>query len=700
MSRFPRSLVRHGALPLLASALAVSLLPSPSQSYEVDTHRALSNVALRHADCIVNDYLKDQLILPDGYLTAVSGGTLASRLEDGAENEDTDSFSRPRNHFFNPVTNRGLDDVFSGTPSLQWAYDHPDNQYDWHAARDAYLQAFTAGSRTDRTNALGNAFYALGHVIHLVQDLGQPQHTRNDAHITYFPGAPYEDFCHNQYNTPASITALGSIGAPSFMGSTGPFTGVPGDFSGFWDTGQYTGQAGFTVFGATPGLAEYSNAYFLTDDTMFGTWRTGFLRRPGGLPGLQVRLSTAIENNSTSANHRFENPSLPNTSLSSFYPASTTRVTLQREGEDLANAQHYVSLLVRDATGTVVQSMPNLFHINNSGEIGFDAVTYDTYAGRLLPRAAGYSAGMLNFFFRGKLDIQVRWQNAAQQYRISITNRSNETMGAGSWTLYQDDDSGNRSPIAASFSYPGTLGSGSSFNCDFAATSRTGPYTLVFHGTLGNEQSFAVVAKTFEIVRVHITWTPRSDQDLLMWGPDGTIIAWFNLATQNGELDNDNIGGLGPENITLKDLQPGRYEFLINFYRDWWKEKYYDSATQTCIPYPSPINAPDDPPPYDPCYTQTDITVTMQTFHNSSAAVRTETRTLVTPDFADGLFYPGNPEGPVGDSWYVTQIVTVDEQRHVTIEGSSAPRTATAASAIPRRATSLVVPRKSEGRKP
>jgi hypothetical protein len=204
-------------------------------------------------------------------------------------------------------------------------------------------------------------------------------------------------------------------------------------------------------------------------------------------------------------------------------------------------------------------------------------------------------------------------------------------------------------------------------------------------------------------VRVHITWTPRSDQDLMMWGPDGSIVAYFNLITQNGELDNDNIGGLGPENITLKDLEPGRYEFLIDYYRDWWREQFYDSGTQTCIPYASPINAPDDPPEiigYPNCFVQTPITVTMQVFHNSSSAVRTATRTMNYPDYTNGLFYPGNPEGPVGDSWYVTQIVTVDDQRNVTIEGAGPVPNLAARAAPPRRVTDFKPPRKAEGGQP
>ncbi|MGH7741103.1 MAG: hypothetical protein ACRENS_03685, partial [Candidatus Eiseniibacteriota bacterium] len=641
----------------LAVALLVGLLAPRAFGYEVETHRALSNVALRHSGCVVSSYLKTQLRLPDSIMTAVPGGTLSSRLEDGADHEDTEWPTRPRHHFFNPITKSGLADIFWGTPSLQWAYEDPLNHWSWRDARNAYQSSFTSGTPAQRAQALGDAFFALGHVIHLVQDLAQPQHTRNDAHLSGLPGSPYERYCQINYASPYVVSLLPPVSAPSFMGAPTLFDAIPGEFSGFWDTGQYHGQADFSVFGATPGLAEYSNAYFITDDTMFGTWTVGFLRRPG-MPGLRVGMINQLPNSSDSRRHAWPHPALQNTDLASFFPASTTRVSLARAGDGLTGVTHYVSLQVHDANGSVVRSMPNLFLIDAAGRIGFNDVTYRQYALDLLPMAAAYSAGMLNYFFRGQFDIEVRWQEDAQQYRVTVTNRSGETMRAGDFDIYQDDASGNRIHIAGPFD-SGTIVDGGTFDCSFAAHQLTGPYTMVFNGTLGNELFLAVVAKTFEIVRVHITWTPNSDQDLQMWGPDGSLIWWNNKITDYGELDNDDFGGLGPENITLKDLLAGRYEFLIDYYRDWWKESYYDPGTALCLPYVPPVNTPDDTPEYDPCFTQTPITVTMNTFHNSLAAVRTVTRTMNYPDYDAGIFLPGNPEGPVGESWYVTQIVTV-----------------------------------------
>ncbi|MCH7813715.1 MAG: hypothetical protein IID40_06805 [Planctomycetes bacterium] len=301
---------------------------------------------------------------------------------------------------------------------------------------------------------------------------------------------------------------------------------------------------------------------------------------------------------------------------------------------------------------------------------GVNNGVYADYAQLLLPKTIAYCTDFINYFFRGKADIRLLWDEANQKYNLQITNRSGETLGAGTWRLYQDDAADTRAPIAADFTaYSGTLANNASFTANFAATARTGRYTLVFQGDIGNETGTGIVAKVFDIVRVHITWDPKSDQDLYMRAPDGSLIAYFSLSNSNGELDNDNIGGTGPENITLKKLpDEGDYQFMINYYRDWWQERSYDSGLQQCVDNTPPVNTPDDPG--DACYTQTTITITVKTYHNSSAPVRQVIRTLSVPNFGANIPAQGTGEGAVGNSWFVTQIVSVDANGNITVQGA------------------------------
>lgn len=597
-------------LPVAQSKNEPDLPPPDPMHFELATHRAITNVAVRRTDCTADSYLKEQLLLTSGIFTSTPNGLLTARIETGAEHEDTDYYSRPLSHFFDPISHAGLNDWASGTNSLQWAYNGSGNQYDWQDARTAFYRSLTQPTRNQRLTEMANTFFDLGHVVHLVEDLAQPQHTRNDAH---YVGAEIEAYCNANYGTPASISALPSQGIPSFGAVTSPVGGIPGEFAAFWDTGQYTGQAGFTSFAGAPGLAEYSNAYFITDDTMFGTTNTAVLPRTGA-PPLTVRLTTALENWSTSANHRYPHPHIRNTNVASFFPATTTSVTLQREGVDLAGAVHYVDLVVRNGAGAVVHTTPSLFLINGDNEIGFDNVTHESYAQMLLPKAVSYAAGMINYFFRAKIGLQnptTTWNAAEDKNEIQITNDSNEEFGPGTWELYYDDANGNRTrENNLDTSAYSSLAPGASFTAKFPELLCDGGYafTLVFKGKIGNEND-AVTGRTFYTAQE--TWVGTYDVpsgDPLCVGVTGQCIAIFDRPTPAGY---DIVGYL--QFVGASDLFPvsgtcNSNQLLFGFGGEcgWLLSGTVSGATltsaQTCCWY-CPLN----PPPGGPWFCGTVI---------------------------------------------------------------------------------------------
>ncbi len=115
----------------------------------------------------------------------------------GASYEDSDP--RALNHFFNPLNNSGL--TIAGIPLLNttspnWALeDNGDatsniagqQQFSYKDARSYFYNALTKPAKTDRDKAWGLTFQTLGQVIHHVQDMAQPQHVRNDAHLDAGP---------------------------------------------------------------------------------------------------------------------------------------------------------------------------------------------------------------------------------------------------------------------------------------------------------------------------------------------------------------------------------------------------------------------------------------------------------------------------------------------------------------------------------
>ena len=594
------------------AAPASSVQRPPGVEYATITHRSISDVVIHRPDCEADAYLKDRLMLSDGITTASAEGTPEGRFIQAAVDEDDEYNWGPNytRHFYNPVTNRGLDDGFPAawSNSMEWACDGHDQ--DWKVAREAFYQAVTQSSKANRATQMSRAFKALGHVCHLVEDLAQPQHTRNDAH-----GNPleyqYEDYCGTHYNTAGAVAALGSPAPPVFTATSSPFPRIPPEFAAFWDTGQYTGQAGFAGFGATPGLAEFSNAYFITDDTMFGATSTALLPRSGGAPPLQVTMRTSSDNSSTDAVHRFPFPDLRHTDLADWFPASTTKTSIQREGDALSGAVRYVSYTLGGVT------IPNLFLINNSSfpfyydhEIGFDDVTYQSAAQILIPKANAYATGITNLFFRGKIgldDPTTTWDPGTQMNQLAIHNEGQDAFGAGTWSLYYDDVNGNRTPVPGfdASDYTGSLGEGGSFTAKFPEMLCDGDheFTIVFRGKIGNEVD-AVAARTFytaDELWVGIYDVPSGDP--LCYEVADYLYAIFHRPTPPGY---DIVGWIEFQNAS--DLFPvsgqcdgSSLQFGFNPQCGWFLSGTINGAAladgQTCCWY-CPLN----PPPTGPFF--------------------------------------------------------------------------------------------------
>ena len=170
------------------------------------THRDLSSVAAQRS-VLGTGYLETVLSMKDGLSTKLQwsggqGGTtkeIRKWIEEGAKYEDAGGLFSGRfyNHFHNPIhqqpwTSAGLDDSVLGIPvkgesALRWAQnagfsDLSNLDWSWDATRDYYYQALTTRTKAVREASMAKTFRGLGHLIHLIQDMGQPSHVRNDAH--------------------------------------------------------------------------------------------------------------------------------------------------------------------------------------------------------------------------------------------------------------------------------------------------------------------------------------------------------------------------------------------------------------------------------------------------------------------------------------------------------------------------------------
>ena len=179
-------------------------------AYEVDTHEDITEksfeLALEKRDFLKDigfKYIdpikvKDTLCDPEDGLdicfdvskSILEWVRLGSRRED-AYFSDLALF-RFRQHFYDPVNERGYE--YSGVPdgkkAYLWALESGGEifgqRYSLEDAKKYYEIGLTAESKDKRDTYLAKTFRTLGHVVHLVQDMAQPQHTRNDSHGGFF----------------------------------------------------------------------------------------------------------------------------------------------------------------------------------------------------------------------------------------------------------------------------------------------------------------------------------------------------------------------------------------------------------------------------------------------------------------------------------------------------------------------------------
>jgi hypothetical protein len=349
-----------------------------TQAFEIGTHAELSERAVRSSH--LNDYLNTQLNILAGINNELStNATIVDWVSDGGRREDRGT--RFCNHFHNPL--HSWDEAGLRIPlplpvlcqpanisSVLWGQrldlQPAGERFTWQDARQNFFQGTTAATQTEREARLADTFRALGQLVHLVQDAAVPAHARNDPH-PIFEGL--ESFVENTRNmSPAlfgQMTATTTRFDPSILTLLpNPLAPIP--IARIIDTTDPEKADASPSAGTNVGMAEYSNANFLSGDTIFKDFT---FPRVASL-GIPVDGTDPVTG-------------FPR----SYYP----KVADGQTGFRLA------------AKGVWTERLASLL----AGDQGYvlDNEVHEDYARLLLPRAIGYSAGLIDYFFRGQIEI-------------------------------------------------------------------------------------------------------------------------------------------------------------------------------------------------------------------------------------------------------------------------------------------------------
>lgn len=498
----------------VAFGLLVAAAPS-ARAYEIGTHaEVLTRSAVTRSVLQTDPTVLRNLGLEKGiadrsqqFPNSQGGtGTIQELFEDGSRFEDNVSiFStspeiRPLKHFYNPITGRGLDIPVLPTQiaSPDWALaprgSNPDQQFSYWDARQHLFDALTKPTKADRDRAFGLAFQTLGQVLHHLQDMAAPQHVRNDAHcdsvvcklIGAYAPSLYEKWTDSEAvrrSLPADPGTAGyDISSPLFASTfNSPRR--------FW----HTDPAGPGSVTSGKGIAEFTNRNFVSAGTNFD--KPGLFPSPVRDESRTVDLD--IRQLCANANPPCPNPNL--TGVITFYGNSVEdRYTGQTVNNPFASSLSIFDADLRKTTGTPL-SQPRLFTLNR--------FNFALAHGFLIPRAVAFSAGMINYFFRGRLDAEPQGAGA-----LLVKNLSAEAM-QGDFSLYYDDAQGNRHPVTVTACRVGAvdvpvdqgkckaaalasvnISPNSRLEVSFTspvdpAPKSAGEYMLVFNGTLGEEKA-------------------------------------------------------------------------------------------------------------------------------------------------------------------------------------------------------------------
>ncbi len=355
---------------------------------EKDTHEFLNKKIARNYS-VLNSYLKEQLGFSKGIEETFVSGNQSKTVEEwigiGGKYEDEPMYSRSMNHFHNPL--KTWDTAgFKGTfqSSVIWAQEQGwfgslwGGDWSWKKARDSFYKGLTGVTKTDREKNFADTFRAVGQIMHLVEDVSVPAHTRNDAHVIAY----HYELAVDKLRTKLDIVFTNAVANPITFDPSilsllpNPLAPIP--IAKIFDTDQYNGANPDVTAFNTMGLSEYTNANFVSEGLISANFQD--------FPYPRIDDTTIIGKSYTSPSGTFTRQ---------YYSKNCCGETNSGQGYLLA-AVDYLDYW-RQKHPLLSIGLPKIPVLDDN--------VYKDYASLLIPRAVGYSAGLLDYFFRGNIEI-------------------------------------------------------------------------------------------------------------------------------------------------------------------------------------------------------------------------------------------------------------------------------------------------------
>lgn len=322
-----------------------------------------------------------QITLPDNYLGTIEAGTI---LEDSATSTRGIDLTHGRfNRHFYDIHEAGCYGLKGiATCSRNWGFDgggaNDENLFSWVRAHNYFIDAIIGRTEADRKLAQANLFMSVGHISHLLQDLTQPSHARNDSH----PGG-------GAGHLAGGSTALEPWASRAFNAREA--STVPSINSSISAEPDHNITGYYAVF---DDIARFTHDNFFSDDTIVGQLSDGDHGSPFQNNIFETRIDPANE---------------------FFFYMNSTGLTIPA-GTRLAI--HEVNRFWFDN-----------YSLNRAINDSIDETVLEDNVSLLFPKAIAYVEGFVNFVFRGRILATIDENDGNVLVLKNITDQSELALG-------------------------------------------------------------------------------------------------------------------------------------------------------------------------------------------------------------------------------------------------------------------------------
>jgi hypothetical protein len=401
---------------LMAAILSSSFIvfTSTASGLNESTHAIINEQAARQS--MLDTTLRNRLGLPEGQQQVFRGKDVLVWVREGGARED--STTRFFRHFHDPLqpwTSAGLYFFGRYQSSIHWMQRPMDCQdWTWSSARCYFHRALTASSPAEREQAWADTFRAIGQLMHLVVDASVPEHTRNDEHPLGPVFGNYEYWVESLHGDAEGergfvATYLANSIRPDIKLLEEPTNdaAAPVPIARLIDADIYTGTDPNVTLTPRIGIAEFSNANLFSEDSGY---------------------------------RRFLSPNYPYPSVERLEPS-----------ERPLQGTPWVRAYYRKGRGDGLPVDPVLAECALDAAFRGDGIpapqrkctdtnVWAQTAAVMLPRAVGYAAALIDYFFRGGV-------SATYEDESLMISSPTETM-FGDFELLYDRSDGTRQHLA------------------------------------------------------------------------------------------------------------------------------------------------------------------------------------------------------------------------------------------------------------